>query len=81
LEQFGCEEEKDRLLREINQSIIEGTNQYIHEIQAIQGDQRMTVAEKKVGIAAISQGVGHLYKNLRHIVRQMSTKDQVVKSD
>ncbi|SMP55321.1 hypothetical protein [Anoxynatronum buryatiense] len=84
LEQFGYEEEKDRLLREINQNIVEGINQYIQEIQEIQeiqGQHQMTMKDKQNQTAAVSQGVGQLYKELRQVVRKMMTREKVARND
>jgi len=81
LAQFGYEEEKDRLLQEINQSILEGTRQAIRSIQAVEKDDKMTLEDKQKAIAGISQRVSDVYKHLRQTVRQMAMKSQGEKHD
>lgn len=81
LDQFGFEKEKDLLLREVNQSIVEGIHQYIQEIQIIQKDPLMNIDEKKERVASLIDGVSSLYKEIRQVVRQMLTKDKVISDD
>ncbi len=76
LEKYGYEEEKDRLLQEINETMLQGTQQSIRAIQAIEKDEGMTLEAKQKAIAHSSQQVSEVYKHLRQTVRQMAMKGQ-----
>lgn len=76
LEQFEFEKEKDRLLQDINLSIIRNIQHHIHQIQRLQENKALTVNEKRKAIALISEEIGCLYKQLRQTVRQMATKGE-----
>ncbi|SDY97496.1 OmpH family outer membrane protein [Tindallia californiensis] len=76
LEQFEFEKEKDRLLQDLNLSIIRSIQHHIHQIQRLQENKSLAVNEKRSAIARISEEIGCLYKQLRQTVRQMATKGE-----